>query len=106
LVEWGERIEDACPDAARLKIEPTGASSRRFTLTLPGSWADRGGSVNPGEPERRATTCPVTGQRVAPDCPTWPFASERARMADLHKWFSGQHTISRPLEQADLEQGE
>jgi endogenous inhibitor of DNA gyrase (YacG/DUF329 family) len=59
-----------------------------------------------GKGDRAATTCPVTGQRVAPDCPTWPFANERARMADLHKWFSGQHVISRPLEQADLEQGE
>ena len=102
LNEWGERISDACPGAARLTIEPTGETSRRFTLCAPEDWASRAGA----DPAREATTCPTTGARVAPDCPSWPFASEQARMADLYKWFSGQHAISRPIEQADLEQGE
>ncbi len=104
LVEWGERIEGAHPDAVRIVIEPTGETSRRFRLTAPDAWSDR--TVRPVEPAREATTCPTTGQRVPADSPTWPFASEQARMADLHKWFSGQHAISRPIEQADLEAGE
>jgi len=104
LVEWGERIADAHPEAARIEITPTAETARRFTLRAPDDWSAR-------TPERlatprEATTCPTTAQRVEADCPTWPFASERARMADLYKWFSGQHAISRPMDQADLEQGE
>ena len=34
-----------------------------------------------------------------------PFCSERCRMSDLGKWFSGEYTISRPIEQRDLEEG-
>lgn len=102
LIEWGERIGEACPGAARLAIETTGETSRRFTLSAPVAWASRAGA----DPAREATTCPTTGAPVSADCPSWPFVSEQARMADLYKWFSGQHAISRPIEQADLEQGE
>ena len=34
------------------------------------------------------------------------MADERARMADLYRWMSGSYAITRPIEQADLEQGE
>ncbi len=104
LVEWGERIAQSCPGAARIEIEPTGETSRRFTLEAPDAWATR--TRSEAAPARGATTCPITGEAVAGDSPTWPFSSERAQMADLHRWFSGQHAISRPIEQADLERGE
>ena len=48
----------------------------------------------------------MTGQPVSGESLTWPFASEQARMADLNAWFNEEHVISRPIEQADLEQGE
>jgi endogenous inhibitor of DNA gyrase (YacG/DUF329 family) len=41
--------------------------------------------------------CPVTRQRVPETSPTWPFANERAQMADLHRWMSGEYLISRPI---------
>ena len=105
LIEWAERIEAALPDhAASLRIEPTGEESRRVELALPESWRDRPGFG--GLEARPWTTCPVTGRRVAPDCPTWPFADERARLADLHGWLVEKYQITRPAEQADLEQGE
>lgn len=100
LVEWGERIREACPGAACLVIEPTGETARRFSLRAPESWSGR------TAPAHQATICPTTGLPVNADAPSWPFASEQARLADLYKWFSGQHAISRPIEQADLEQGE
>ena len=104
LIEWGERIERALPgDAARITIEPTGQTERTFLLDLPDAWSERAGYA--GLEARADTVCPVTGRRVAGDSPTWPFASERARMADLYRWMSEQHVISRPLEQRDLEEG-
>ncbi len=114
LVEWGERIADAAPDAARVLIEATGETSRRVTIEAPDAWSDRpglsalagGAGDGVAGKTRRATTCPVTGKRVDAASPTWPFADERARMADLYRWMSGGYAITRPIEQADLEQGE
>jgi len=106
LIEWADRIADALPpNTARLTIEPTGESSRSITLDLPDAWQTRAGydqlvSIAP----KADTTCPVTGAFVPGDCPTWPFASERARLADLYQWFSGGHRISRPIEERDLDE--
>lgn len=103
LIEWAERIEDALPDhTARIAITPTGEHARLFELTVPASWESRAGF--PGLESRPDTTCPITGKPVPGDSPTWPFFDERARMADLHGWISGSYTISRPIEQRDLEE--
>lgn len=103
LIEWAERIEDALPDhTARIAITPIGENARSFELTLPRSWETRAGF--PGLESRPDTTCPVTGKPVRGDSPTWPFADEHARMADLHGWISGAYTISRPIEQRDLDE--
>jgi len=114
LIEWPERIGEALashvPATVRLEHDGEHAADERrvVTLELPAAWADRPGVdalTESGTPGRSDTTCPVTGQHVPGDAPTWPFASERAQMADLYKWFSGQHTISRPMDQRDLEEG-
>src|SRR5262249_38804793 len=88
--------------AARIRIEVAGEESRLLHMDLPDQWATR-----PGLAEltgRTATQCPVTGAPVAPDCPTYPFASERARMADLYRWFSGSYSVSRDLEPDELDE--
>lgn len=54
-----------------------------------------------GMPEGWAR-CPVTGRAVRPECPTFPFIDERARMADLGKWMSGSYVVSRELTEDDL----
>ena len=105
LIEWAERIDDAIPDdALRIAIDHVDETSRRFRFTIPDHWAQRAGfdAIQP----RPDTTCPVTGSAVSGDSLTWPFISEQARMADLNAWFNEEHVISRPIEQADLEQGE
>lgn len=110
LVEWGERIagllEDRSP--ARVLLEHAGATARAVTISLPDAWAGRRGvGALRGETDGRGwTTCRVTGRPVPPESPTWPFFDERARMADLHGWFSESYTVTRPAEEADLEQGE
>ncbi len=102
LIEWAERIEEALPvDVARITITPTGENDRLFVFEVPDVWMDRAGAAAL-EP-RPETICPVTGERVSGDCPTWPFANERARMVDLGKWFDESHTVSRPIQQGDLE---
>lgn len=112
LIEWGERVASLLSDAsepARLELEHAGEHARHATLRAPASWRERPGFADLAggdRPARGPTTCPVTGQRVAPDNPHWPFASERARLADLQRWFAGDYQISRPVTEADLEQGE
>lgn len=49
--------------------------------------------------------CRTCGKPVREDASHYPFCSERCRMGDLGKWFSGEYTISRPLEERDLEEG-
>lgn len=106
LIEWADRIADALPrDAATVTIEPTGESSRSITLEFPEAWRSRDGFDRlEGIAPKSDTTCPVTGAFVPGTSPTWPFASERARMADLYQWFSGGHRISRPIEERDLDE--
>jgi tRNA threonylcarbamoyladenosine biosynthesis protein TsaE len=105
VVEWPERLgprvlEGATP--ARVRLEHAGEHQREVFLSLPESWRPR---LGVGDLlQRRPTTCPITGVPVPADSPTWPFANERARLADLHRWFSGRYTISRRPEQSDLEQ--
>jgi len=104
VIEWAERIAPALPEhAARIAIEPTGESERVFTIEAPGSWDQRPGVL--GLEARRATVCPVTGKPVAADNPSWPFFDERARLSDLHGWLTGEHTLSRPIEEDDLDEG-
>jgi len=55
-------------------------------------------------PDRRRA-CPVCGEPVEPNRGEYePFCSKRCRMADLGNWLSESYRISRPLEQADLDE--
>ena len=105
LIEWPDRIADALPkDCLTISIDHVDETTRHFSFEIPDAWLDRAGfdAIRP----RPTTTCPTTGVSVAGDCLTWPFASEQARMADLNAWFNEKHTISRPIEQTDIELGE
>jgi tRNA threonylcarbamoyladenosine biosynthesis protein TsaE len=103
VIEWPERIAAALPGPdrlARIAIRATGESSRQFDLTFPPSWLDRPKIESLGEPG--TVRCRVTGRLVPPDSPTFPFADERARRADLYKWLTGSYAIGRDLEGNDL----
>ena len=105
LVEWPDRIEDELPEESMtIRIGHVDETSRDFSFSIPTTWSTRAGfdAIRP----RPRTTCPTTGQIVEGDCLTWPFASEQARMADLNAWFEEKHTISRPVSQSDIEEGE
>ncbi len=105
LIEWPERIEKALPappSTARVRIEPINEHARLFTLEVPDAWESRAGF--PGLEMPPDTTCPITGKPVPGDSPTWPFANERARLADLHGWITEKYTISRPINERDLDE--
>ncbi|MHC4975575.1 MAG: DNA gyrase inhibitor YacG [Planctomycetota bacterium] len=49
-------------------------------------------------------TCPKCDSPVAEDAGTFPFCSERCRLADLGQWFDGGYVISRGLKPEDLDE--
>jgi len=103
LVEWADRVREALPaDCLTIALEHVDERSRRVLIDVPESWKQRTGL--PALEPRPDTICPVTGAPVAGDSPSWPFASERARMADLGQWFDESYSISRHVQQSDLEQ--
>lgn len=105
IVEWAERlggVQNLTAEPVRVRIEHLDETSRELSITAPDSWRVRPGFGDLAN--RKATLCPVTGVRVEPDSPTYPFASERARMADLYRWFSGSYTVSRDANEADLDE--
>lgn len=90
--------------------EPPQTGLRRAVMAFPQSWADRAEwhalvslvtDLNVAAGAREAAVCPITGRPVPADAPTWPFADERARMADLGGWFTGRYRLSRPLGPSD-----
>lgn len=113
-IEWPDRIGGIGGgaidrDALDMHMEhaPTrnGIEARHLTLGIPDTWLDRPELPALVRACRGVARCPVTGEPVAPDSPSYPFSSERARMADLNKWLSGGHTISRPLADEDIGAG-
>lgn len=103
LIEWGERLVSRidAASAARLTLEhdPPG---RALTLEVPDSWGSRPGVD--AMLHRPPTRCRVTGAWVGPDAAAYPFASEKARLADLNRWFTGSYEISRPIKDADFDE--
>ena len=57
-------------------------------------------SGSPAKP----TPCPICKEPAAADGPAYPFCSKRCRTIDLGKWISGDYVVSRPIEEADLDQ--
>lgn len=103
-IEWpsrlGHRLADFNPATTlTLNLTHAGEQTRHLTIDLPGNFRNRPASApllrRAGE--QADTTCPITGQPVKAGSPNWPFASEHARMADLHRWLTGGYTISRDL---------
>lgn len=110
LIEWGERIAGLITrEHATITIEHVDEHSRRFGIDLPEAWVQRQAAPDAATPARaglKPTTRPVTGEKVAPDAPHYPFSSERAKWADLYRWFSESYSVERPIEEADLDPGQ
>jgi tRNA threonylcarbamoyladenosine biosynthesis protein TsaE len=109
-IEWPSRLGDrlAAFDTARtltLHLTHAGEDLRHLTIDVPPPVRSRPAMAPllARAGEHAATTCPVTGRRVPADSPTWPFATEQARLADLHRWLTGGYTVSRELTEDDVQ---
>ncbi|MBL0926785.1 MAG: DNA gyrase inhibitor YacG [Phycisphaerales bacterium] len=47
--------------------------------------------------------CPTCRGDTDEGRPTFPFCSERCRLADLGRWMAGDYRISRPIKESDME---
>lgn len=102
-VEWADRVEHALPDSVvRIEFEHAGRDTRHITIedgTGRNRFTDLARSI-----ARRAThQCPICSRAFEADASTFPFCSERCRLADLGAWMSGSRMISRPIEERDLD---
>lgn len=105
VVEWPERVPGIVDgDAARVRIGHAGETDRQIELTWPAAWDGRSGIAE--LVDREPMRCPVSGVWVSPTVPTYPFAGEREKMADLNRWFTGQYKIVRPANEDDFSQAE
>lgn len=107
-IEWPSRLGErlAAFDAARtltLHLTHAGEDLRHLTIDIPAAIRTRAAfaPLFAKAGEKTATTCPITGKPVPADAPSWPFASEQARLADLHRWLTGGYTVSRELSEDD-----
>jgi tRNA threonylcarbamoyladenosine biosynthesis protein TsaE len=101
--EWHDRVPGALgsPESfGEVELVATGEESRRLVLRLPESWRDRAGVS--GLIAHPPSVCKVSGRDVAPTDKTYPFADERSRLADLNRWFTGAHRVTRDATPEDL----
>ncbi|MEX0886786.1 MAG: DNA gyrase inhibitor YacG [Phycisphaeraceae bacterium] len=56
-----------------------------------------------GDDGKPPALCPICGRELGPEADE-PFCSQRCRNIDLGNWLDENYTISRPIEQADLEE--
>ena len=63
-------------------------------------------TTNPAEKSKPtgAPHCPICKATIKPEGPEFPFCSQRCKTIDLGKWVKGDYVISRPIEQADLDE--
>lgn len=110
-IEWPSRLGERLAgfDPARtltLHLTHAGEEVRHLTIDAPAAFRSRPrfAPLLARAGEHTATTCPITGKPVPADSPTWPFASEQARLADLHRWLSGGYSVSRELGEDDADE--
>ncbi len=113
-IEWASRIDGALPNnRIDVRIAHGAAGERRVTILdarpdendrrrLADALEARAAAfITPLGSERRCSTCNVLVEQDTHR----PFCSSRCRLADLERWFQGEYSISRPLdEQDDLDQ--
>jgi len=111
VVEWADRIgAHIGDDALTVTLSHSGETTRDVMVRGSVPWAGRWDAltaalrqaVGAAEPSRRP--CPICKAPVAMESPSFPFCSKRCRVIDLSKWASGDYRISRPIEEADMDE--
>lgn len=107
VVEWAKRIADAIPSSAwDITLRHVDETKRTITIGVPVDRIDRFERAmqifNARDNDGRAHACPTCGKAIDPEIETYPFCSRRCRLVDLGKWFSGEHSLSRPATDDDF----
>ncbi|MCA9282031.1 MAG: DNA gyrase inhibitor YacG, partial [Phycisphaerales bacterium] len=97
VVEWAQRIADALPED-RFEITITHAKDTERTIMISAP-KDRDIQLDNTD----APLCRACNAAIAQNSKHFPFCSNRCRMSDLNKWFSGDYKISREIKDADLD---
>jgi tRNA threonylcarbamoyladenosine biosynthesis protein TsaE len=107
-LEWPSRVAAALPaDRVHVRIEHVGETSRIVSISAPPTKADRlqyiATDLQPVLPTASAPAiaCRTCGRSFDRSAKTFPFCSERCRMADLGQWFREGYRTSRAIEQDD-----
>lgn len=95
-IEWPERVGLSPTDATVVVLIEHAESGRHVRITIDAQRAAR------LEAARATATCRVCGKPTDVAGPQAPFCSQRCRMADLHRWFSGDYRIERALDESDF----
>ena len=103
-VEWPSRIATALP-AQRIdvRIQHNNSTTRSIVLSVPEGLADRLQHLDSSSARSaQMIKCRTCERTFSAESDTFPFCSERCRLADLGKWFSESYRVSREA-QADEE---
>ncbi len=104
-VEWADRIEADLPERYfRLEFEHITPAQRSITIESVGFDAQWIADLQPVRQHGQDSPCPICSTSVNAQADSFPFCSQRCRMVDLGKWFSGSRVITRPLREDDFEQ--
>jgi tRNA threonylcarbamoyladenosine biosynthesis protein TsaE len=110
VVEWADRLGPSLgDDALQVLLTHAAPSERELVVSAPESWADRWPALKRDLDQavaqpKPAARCPMCAAPVNGNSPHAPFCSPRCRMADLNRWFTGRYTVSRPIDQSDLDE--
>lgn len=117
-IEWADRLAELVgSDRLEVKLQHVSEGKRLVTVTPHGSWIARFDSLRDdldgtvplieltsAKTQAATLPCPICGKPVTKDDATFPFCSKRCRTIDLGKWLTGDYTISRSIEESDLEE--
>jgi len=108
-VEWADRLGGALGnDALHIELTHENDDERSVRINASDTWQDRfeqlTAALEPFAKSAPTSPCPICKTSVREDAGQFPFCSKRCRQIDLGKWLKGDYLISRPIEQADLDE--
>ncbi len=106
-IEWPSRISGSLPaNRIDVRMDVVGPTERLIRFTGPPELADRLaplGATRRSAPNARQVPCRTCGRTIDAGLRTYPFCSDRCRMADLGGWFTGGYKMTRPMADDELE---
>ncbi len=114
VLEWADRLDGALSDdLLQIELGHVSDEERAARISAMGDWQlrvpvlrEKIEATMAGKPAGDGTTlkCPTCGGAVSDSAETFPFCSVRCKQVDLGKWFGEEYKVSRPIEEADLDE--